>query len=583
MQSVWLGLLVLLLAGPAWGSPQALRWQGPTDSEIRIVGYRLYMGDKSGEYDRFFDVGLPRLDEGGVFGAIVEVPQGGSLYAALTSYDEEGNESDLSEEMVLRSLVPGPGERLPPAFAESAGSVPPAYAASLLAMGATTGQSRLVTSPPGDPRLFAVDQRGNVNVIEGGFQRPKPFLDLDDQTGWVDGGGLISLAFDPDYASNGHLYVTHTDPDGFLLLTRFTVGPDPYSVDRFSAVEILEILLPYRGNPGGGLSFGPEGHLFVAIGDGGGTGDPGGLSQDGQVFQGKVLRIDVTDRPVQVFDGRSRLEYGIPEDNPFVEDEGVRDEVWASGLRDPGRISVDSLTGDLWIADRGERLRHEINWESGAGEGGLNYAWNRIEGTRCYGEGPCSASGFVKPSVEYAALSETCGVAGGSVYRGVFPTWQGRYFFVDECRGELWSYDFDAHELANWTPTFLNSELDDVRAVAVGQGGAGELFVLGSDWGVYKLGQERPECSDGFDNDGDGRVDHPQDPGCENALSRQESTLCDDGLDNDGDARVDGRDPQCLAGYHNREAESAFLTELGQRAGLQGGRPDRSRSLESAP
>ncbi len=568
---MWLGLLVLWLAGPALGSPQALRWQGPSESETRIVGYRLYMGEKSGEYDRFFDVGLPRLEEAGLFGAVVEVPGGERLYAALTSYDEEGNESALSEEMVVRSRVPGPGERMALESSESRVTAPPAYAASLLAMGATTGQSRFVSSPPDDPRLFVVDRSGQVNLIEGGLQRATPFLDLDDQTDWVDEGGLISIAFDPDYASNGYVYVSHTDSDGFFLLTRFTAGSDPYTVDRFSAVEILEVLLPYRGNPGGGLAFGPEGHLFVAIGDGGGTGDPGSLSQDGKVLQGKVLRIDVSDRPVVVFGGRTRLEYGIPDDNPFMEDEQVRDEVWALGLRNPERISIDSLTGDLWIADRGESLRHEINWESGAGRGGLNYAWNLIEGTRCYGEGAdrsCSARGFVKPSVEYAALREGCGVAGGSVYRGIFPTWQGRYFFVDECRGELWSYDFDAHELANWTSTFPNSDLEDVRAVALGQGGTGELFVLGSDWGVYKLGQERPECSDGFDNDGDGLIDHPQDPGCESESSWQESTLCDDGLDNDGDALVDGRDPQCLAGYQNREGQSALLLELGRRAGL---------------
>ncbi|MEE3328087.1 MAG: PQQ-dependent sugar dehydrogenase, partial [Myxococcota bacterium] len=524
-QWAWLGLLGLLLAGPAQGAAQALRWQGPPDSETLIVGYRLYMGEMSGEYDRVFDLGLPHLEGAEFFGAVVEVPEGEILYGALASYDQEGHESELSEEMILRALLPGPDDVLPVERdpVPDGGLAP--QAASLLAMGATTGQARLVTSPPGDPRLFAVEQTGQVRLIEGGLQRAKPFLDLDDQTAWVDGGGLMSVAFDPDYRRNGYLYVSHTDPDGFFLLTRFTVGQDAYSVDRFSAVEILEILLPYRGNPGGGLAFGAQGHLFVAIGDGGGTGDPGGLSQDGQVLQGKVLRIDVSDRPVVVSQGRARLEYGIPQDNPFVEEEQVRDEVWALGLRNPERISIDSLTGDLWIADRGERLRHEVNWESGGGGGGLNYAWNRIEGTRCYGGGggrSCATRNFVKPAVEYAAISDSCGVSGGSVYRGVFPDWQGRYFFVDECRGELWSYDFDAHELVNWSSTFQSSDLGDVRAVALGEGGRGELYVVGSDWGVYKLGLDQPECSDGFDNDGDGRVDHPEDSGCESALSRRE-------------------------------------------------------------
>ena len=571
VQLACFALFGCLVAGPAFGAAQALRWQSPSGSDVPIAGYRLYMGDKSGEYDRVFDLGLPHLEGTDVFGAVVEVPEGEVLYGALASYDREGNESEFSEEMILKDRAPEAADRTAEAPEPLSGGEPVSATASLRAMGVTTGQARRVTSPPGDPRLFVVDRVGNVRLIEGGFQRAEPFLDLDDQTGWVDGGGLMSLAFDPDYAENGYLYIAHTDGEGYFLLTRFKVGDDGYSVDRFSAVEILEVLLPYRGNPGGGLAFGLDGNLFVAVGDGGGSGDPGGLAQDGQVLQGKVLRLDVTDRPVIFEQGRARLEYGIPADNPFVEEDQIRDEVWALGLRNPERITVDALTGDLWIADRGERLRHEINWESGAGGGGLNYAWNRIEGTRCYGGGTgdsCARPEFVRPAVEYAAISPGCGVSGGAVYRGVFPDWQGDYFFVDECRGELWSYDFDAHELANWRSAFVDSELGDVRAVALGQGGRGELFVLGSDWGVYKLGRAQPECSDGFDNDGDGRIDHPQDAGCASALSVQEDTLCDDGLDNDGDQLIDRRDPQCLAAHQNREGDSTLFMGLGRRAGL---------------
>ena len=561
-------LLALLLAGPAWGAAQALRWQGPPGVEAQIAGYRLYVGERVGEYDRVFDLGLPHLGETDMFGAVVEVAEGEVLYGALASYDREGNESDLSQELVLRALTqgaedPGRGES-----DETSDPGRPDSVASFLAMGATSGSARSVTSPPGDPRLFVVEQTGQVRLIEGGIQRAKPFLDLGDQTDWVDGGGLMSLAFDPDYAQNGYLYVTHTDSEGYFLLTRFTADADAYSADPFSAVGILEVLLPYRGNPGGGLAFGRDRNLFVGIGDGGGTGDPGQMAQDGKVMQGKVLRIDVSERPLVVSNGRGKLEYGIPETNPFADDERVRDEVWAVGLHNPEEISVDPLSGDLWVADRGERLRHEVNWESGERGGGLNYAWNVIEGTRCYSEASsssCGASQFLKPAVEYAVINDDCGVAGGHVYRGAFPDWQGRYFFVDECRGELWSYDFDAHELADWSSAFATAELDDVRAVAMGQGGNGELFIVGSDWGVYKLGTDRPECGDGFDNDGDGRVDYPQDPGCEDEFSSLENALCDDGIDNDGDNLIDRLDPQCTAGYDNREAQSGLFMELSRR------------------
>ena len=573
--SAVLGLLAFLLAGPAWGDAQALRWQGPPDAAAQIAGYRLYVGEIVGEYDRVFDLGLPYLGDEGVFGAVVEVAEGETLYAALASYDREGNESDLSEELVLRTRTRGADDPFRVESSAAAEPAEPGRVASFLAMGATSGRARSVTSPPDDPRLFVVEQTGQVKLMEGGIQRGKAFLDLGDQTDWVDGGGLMSLVFDPEYTQNGHLYATHTDSEGYFLLTRFKAEPGGYSVDPFSGVEILEVLLPYRGNPGGGLAFGPDGSLYVAIGDGGGIGDPGRMAQDGKLMQGKVLRIDVSDRPVEVSNGRGRLAYGIPETNPFVDDDRVRNEVWAIGLHNPEEISVDPMTGDLWVADRGERLRHEVNWESGEQGGGLNYAWNVNEGTRCYaGSSPslCGSSEFLKPTVEYAVIDGDCGVAGGYVYRGAFPDWQGRYFFVDECRGELWSYDFDAHELADWSSVFSASELGDIRAVAMGQGGNGELFIVGSDWGVYKLGMDRPECSDGFDNDGDGRVDYPQDPGCEDEFSSLESALCDDGLDNDGDNLIDRLDPQCVAGFQNREAQSALLMELTRRTEPESGR-----------
>ena len=553
--------LLLLFAWPGHSATQALRWQVPEDSEIPIVGYRLYLGSVSGEYTTVFDLRDAVPVQPGVLGALIEIPQGQAYYGAMASYDEAGNESELSAEIRIQSpLSPQRGSVSlgMPAAQELDERRPFETEALLSAVGATYGLDQAMASPSKDPRLFIAERTGTIRVLEGGLQKTKSFLELGDQSHRVDGGGLISMAFDPDYGKNGHLFVSHTDADGYFRLTRWTVRLDPYQVDAASSHTILEILLPYRGNPGGGLAFGPDGHLYVAIGDGGGEGDPSELAQDGRVLQGKLLRIDVAQPPSSDSIEVSSASYRIPGDNPFVGHETIRGEIWALGLRNAQKISIDGVTGDLWVADRGERLHHEINWSSEGEKGGQNFGWDLAEGTECRSptsEGICAESPLVEPALEYSASQPDCGVSGGYVYRGSVTRWQGLYLFVDECRGILWSYDGARQSLENWNSVFLRSGLTGVRAKGLGQGGSGEIFIFGSDAGLYKLGSGQPECSDGVDNDGDGQIDYPDDLACEKPSSRFEVTLCDDGLDNDGDGFVDRDDSKCTEPYRNAEVQ----------------------------
>lgn len=565
----WLTLLIsLLFVVPAWAATQKLQWTGPAESLDVIAGYRLYLGTESGTYTTVFDLGLPVTGIAGEFEASVEVPEGQVFYAAIASYREDGEEITWSSEMTLGEST----GRVASPVTEEKGDTPmrsdlPGAVAvfPLHSMGVTSGTGRLLTAPRGDPRLFVVEREGLVRIVEGGIQRAVPFLDLGDQTDWVDGGGLISLAFDPGYEDTGHFFVTHTASDGELILTRFTVSDDPYQADPFSGVEILSVLLPYRGNPGGGLAFGSDGSLFVAIGDGGGPEDPGEFAQDGEVLLGKILRLDVGRPPRGDALPSANGYYAVPANNPFLGDENVRDEIWGLGLQNPGHLSVDSRTGDLWIADRGSQRRHEIDWERGGAPGGQNFAWDLAEGTDCQVEGSdsaCAAETLEEPVVEYPVTENRCGVVGGFAYRGSVPDRHGEYFFMDGCTGQFWSYNREAQTFADWSGIFAWSDLDEVQAVAMGEGGTGELFLLGSDSGIYKLGSGISECSDGLDNDGDGLTDYPDDPGCADAASALELALCDDGLDNDGDGAVDIDDSECSARHENGEVRSALLTDL---------------------
>lgn len=282
-------------------------------------------------------------------------------------------------------------------------------------------------------RLFVVEKGGTIRIVQDGEVLGTPFLDITDRVG-SDGyeQGLLGLAFAPNYADSGLFYVNYTDAQGNTMVSRFAVTDDPNVADPASEQALLRQAQPYPNHNGGHIAFGPDNYLYIGLGDGGSGGDPQGNAQRLDTWLGKILRIEVD--PQYVPEGQS---YAIPDDNPFIDEEGALPEIWAYGLRNPWRFSFDRETGDLWIADVGQDQIEEIDIAP-AGEGGLNFGWNVTEGTQCYLEDGCDTAGYTLPVMEYTH-DFGCSVTGGFVYRGEhMPDLQGAYLFADYCTGLVW-------------------------------------------------------------------------------------------------------------------------------------------------
>jgi len=326
-----------------------------------------------------------------------------------------------------------------------------------------------LTAPPGDPRLFVVDQPGVVWVIDGGD--PEPFLDIRDDVAFDGEQGLLSLAFHPDYAANGRFYLDFTDVDGDTAIVEFTVSDDPNRADPDSARVVLAIDQPRANHNGGLVTFGPDGALWIGMGDGGGAGDPFGNGQRPDTLLGALLRIEV---------GPEYEGYGIPPDNPGSRDDRWAPEVWAMGLRNPWRFAFDG--GDLFVADVGQDRIEEIDIVA-ADEPGLNFGWPLMEGDACY-QGDCDPAGLVLPVHTYTH-SEGCSITGGFVYRGdAIPELSGQYFFADYCGGWIRSLrrgdgDSEVHE---W---FAPGEV--AAPTSFGLDPAGEIYVTSAPGTVYRL------------------------------------------------------------------------------------------------
>src|SRR5215217_1845812 len=238
---------------------------------------------------------------------------------------------------------------------------------------------QVVDPDDGSRRLFVVEQPGRIRIIDDGQVVPEPFLDITDLVGCCGERGLLSVAFHPDYAKTGDVFVNYTDHNGDTVVARYQVSTtDPNRLDATSAETILTVDQPAANHNGGLLLFGPkDGYLYIGLGDGG-----GGNGQNGQLLStllGKLLRIDVN--------GSSNgLPYSIPPDNPFVDQPGALPEIWAFGVRNPWRFSFDQVTGDLWIGDVGSATYEEVNYQPGASPGGENYGWNLMEGPECRAE-----------------------------------------------------------------------------------------------------------------------------------------------------------------------------------------------------
>ncbi len=335
-------------------------------------------------------------------------------------------------------------------------------------------------SPPGDTRLFVTERRGRVRIVENGVTRGAPFLDIIPRVGFEGEGGLLSLAFDPQFARNGYFYVYYIDLQRNITIERFTVGQNPALADPTSGLVILRVPHPdFLNHMGGQVTFGPDGYLYLGTGDGGGAGDPQGNARNLRVLLGKMLRIDVSRSTVT-------QPYAIPPDNPYRDGVAGRPEIWASGVRNPWRFSFD---GDrLYIADVGQDQREEINIAA-TSQGGLNYGWNLMEGIACYGADNCDRNGLTLPAYDYAhGLDDVngCSVTGGFVYRGrALPELTGRYLFSDFCRGWLKSFYASTGgavaEERNWNIPNIG------RVVSFGQDNEGELYMITSGGSIHKI------------------------------------------------------------------------------------------------
>jgi len=332
-----------------------------------------------------------------------------------------------------------------------------------------------LTAPPGDSRLFVVEQPGRIRVIEDGELLPTPFLDIVSKVGSGQSEqGLLSVAFHPDYASNGRFYVNYTDRSGDTRVERYTVSAaDPNRADEASAKLILAVDQPFSNHNGGLLLFGPDGMLYVGMGDGGSGGDPQGHGQNRGTLLGALLRIDV--------DGGDP--YAIPPDNPYVGESGARGEIWAIGLRNPWRFAFDAPANRLYVADVGQNRYEEVNVVD-ADASGLNYGWNIMEGAHCYPGGSCGTSGLVLPALEYTH-DDGCSVTGGLVYRGAaIPSLVGHYLYADYCAGWIRSFRYDG-AAANDQRELVAGGAGNI--LSFGQDAAGELYVLSSNGRVYRI------------------------------------------------------------------------------------------------
>lgn len=352
-------------------------------------------------------------------------------------------------------------------------STPPAWDRTLaldLVVGGLDGPLDIAIRPEDADAMYVLEQVGRVRVVRDGVLVDTPVLDI---AGIVSAGGesgLLGLAFHPD-PDDGRLFVYYTALDGDQVVSSFRLDPDARDMALpDSEVTLLEMDDPFGNHNGGSLAFGPDGYLYIGTGDGGGGGDPLGAGRRLDTLLAKILRIDV--------DGEDAAggPYGIPGDNPFADEAGALPEIWHTGLRNPWRFRFDRATGDLWIGDVGQGQWEEID-RAPAGVGGLDFGWNIMEGTHCYGAGPeCDPTGLTLPVAEYGH-DEGCSVTGGTVYRGEAQTdLEGWYVLSDYCSGRFWVVDAAAAAADGLQQPLV--ALDSGRNIsAIAEDAAGELFV----------------------------------------------------------------------------------------------------------
>jgi glucose/arabinose dehydrogenase len=328
----------------------------------------------------------------------------------------------------------------------------------------------------GSGRLFIVEQDGPIYIFAKGERLQTPFLDLTDLVSRsANERGLLGLAFHPKYKDNGLFFVNYTDKNGDTIIERYKVSAsDPNTANDRSGTPIIKIDQPYANHNGGDVVFGPDGYLYIGMGDGGSAGDPQNNGQNPKALLGKMLRLDVNNA-----DGKP---YAVPPDNPFVGDARFAPEIWALGLRNPWRSSFDRQTGDFYIADVGQNAWEEVNFQPASSKGGENYGWNYLEGTHRYANAQ-NPRDLVMPFAEYNH-GQGCSITGGYVYRGPsLKPLQGVYLFGDYCSGLVWGSYRDA--AGNWQTTEFKQT--EYTISSFGEDEAGEVYLVDHGGAVLRL------------------------------------------------------------------------------------------------
>ena len=327
-------------------------------------------------------------------------------------------------------------------------------------------------------RLYVVERRGRIRLLRNGTLLATPFLDISDRVGseTTREQGLLGLAFHRHFADNGRFFVNYTSLLGESHIAEFKAAAGAETADPATERTVMVAEQPFSSHLGGQLRFGPDGLLYIGLGDGGSAGDPQGNAQSLASVLGKILRIDIDGVP-----------YVIPIGNPFVLNSRARREIWALGLRNPWRFAFDSLTGDLYIGDVGQRHVEEIDVGVAARHGGENYGWAVTEGRACFPPGTgCATAGLDLPVVQYTH-AEGCAVTGGVVYRGCrMPGHAGVYFYGDFCSGFVRSFRFEggkAVDERDWTGVLGPHE----GLTSFGTDAEGEVYILELGGSLYKI------------------------------------------------------------------------------------------------
>jgi glucose/arabinose dehydrogenase len=366
-----------------------------------------------------------------------------------------------------------------PAGAQASATTAGATGFTLVKVASGLGSPTYVTSPPGDSRLFVVLQTGQIRIIKDGQLLPTPFADLSKLVTAGGEQGLLGLAFHPDFAKNGRLFVYYTARSQHEQVWELHARPgaDTISGSRRLLIDMAD---PFPNHNGGDLQFGPDGFLYIGTGDGGSAGDPGARSQNVKVPLGKLLRIDVDRRP-------SGRPYGIPADNPFAKNGRGLQFVYAWGLRNPWRYSFDRTTGDLWIGDVGQDTWEEVD-HVGRGKGlAANFGWSHYEGTHPFNSShPLTAGGHLVWPVAQYKHTLGCSITGGYVYRGPsIPALDGRYVYADYCSSRMWTLAPGSKTPRDVTSLANAGGLK--TPVSFGEGSDGSLYVLSGQGDLYRF------------------------------------------------------------------------------------------------